>query len=74
MAIETSKEWPTFFSFVKICLSLLKRRLVSLNGVFNMLIASILYYIIVKKKCLFNLMWMVYKRLEKLERAHLIRK
>lgn len=72
-AVEYSHhgEWPPFFKFVGICLGLLKKKWLSWNGAFNAFIVLVLWFVFIKKRCAFHLLWVVYKRLERLERVGL---
>jgi hypothetical protein len=62
---------PGVFAFIKICLKLIRKQLFSKNGMFNFVIFAILYYIIVRKRCLSHFLWMLYKRLKRMEQDHL---
>ena len=66
-------EVPTTFEFFKICLKLMKRSVWSKNGVFNALIAGLLYYFVVHKKCINKILWIAYRQLVKMEKQHLNR-
>lgn len=63
---------PGVWRFVTMCVGLLRKRIFSLNGLFNAVILSILWYICVRKQCVLHLVYWVYKRMEKLERGHLM--
>jgi len=49
----------------------MKRSVWSKNGVFNALIAGLLYYFVVHKKCINKILWIAYRQLVKMEKQHL---
>jgi len=68
---EELNQVPGVFAFIKICLKLIRKQLFSKNGMFNFVIFAILYYIVVRKRCVSHFLWMLYKRLKRMEQDHL---